>query len=243
REGREVWRFAARGPIAQRPAISDGMVYVGGLDHCFYALTTDGTLRWVFRGSQGAISIGEPVLTDDAVVFGSRDGILYCLGRADGALRWKFVTQGIVTTRPVIHEGRIYFGSDDTNFYAITVGGELVWKFKVNGLLDSWPVLDKGVLYFGSYDCHAYALEAATGILRWKFATSMGTPSPVDFTPFKKKEPAVTVTWRSQDIGTTEKRYREQGSPVVTGGSAYATKSQYIERSQYAAGSKSRYAR
>ena len=45
------------------------------------------------------------------------------------------------------------------------------WKFHTNGLVISSPAVDAGVVYFGSYDGKFYAVDAASGQLKWKFAT------------------------------------------------------------------------
>jgi outer membrane protein assembly factor BamB len=47
----------------------------------------------------------------------------------------------------------------------------------------SSPVIDHGVVYFGSGDFNVYALDAATGALKWKFATGNvvhATPAVAD---------------------------------------------------------------
>ena len=40
KSGRERWRFRANGPIPSSPALGEGVVYVGSLDHTVYALPT-----------------------------------------------------------------------------------------------------------------------------------------------------------------------------------------------------------
>jgi hypothetical protein len=45
------------------------------------------------------------------------------------------------------------------------------WKFHTGGRVVSSPAVVNGVVYVGSTDGNFYALDAASGTVRWKFAT------------------------------------------------------------------------
>jgi outer membrane protein assembly factor BamB len=62
---------------------------------------------------------GSPILHNDALYCGSVDGYLYCLEYRTGRLRWKFRTEGPITSTPVAHEDLIYIGSTDHRIYAL----------------------------------------------------------------------------------------------------------------------------
>ena len=151
-------------------------------------------VKWKFK--TGGAVLATPVLAGGTVYFGSSDHNFYALDAASGALRWKFATHGRVTSSAAVAAGRVYFGSYDSNFYALdAASGALLWKFASGGerrfsarhlhgaepaaevmpdpfdTFLSSPVLADGAVYFGSGDGNVYALDAATGALRWKFAT------------------------------------------------------------------------
>lgn len=87
-------------------------------------------------------------------------------------VKWNFKTGGKIFSSPVIAEGIAYFGSEDSNFYAVnTSSGKLLWKLHTNGKIPSSPVVSNNIVYFTSYDGHCYAADAATGKLIWKFQT------------------------------------------------------------------------
>ncbi|MBU0953664.1 MAG: PQQ-binding-like beta-propeller repeat protein [Nanoarchaeota archaeon] len=84
---------------------------------------------------------------------------------------WEIGVGGAVTTTPVAHNGVIYVGAADKNFYAIDAEtGQEQWRFTTNGPILSYPTLVGETLYFSSFDYNLYALTL-TGTLKWKFAT------------------------------------------------------------------------
>ena len=61
---------------------------------------------------------------------------------------------------PIVANGLVYFGSGDTNIYALDAAtGALKWKFKTNGAIHSTVTHHDGVIYFGSFDGNYYALN------------------------------------------------------------------------------------
>ena len=61
-------------------------------------------------------------------------------------------------------DGLVYFGSGDTNVYALdAANGTLKWKFKTGDVVHASPALADGKLFVGSWDSYFYALDATTG--------------------------------------------------------------------------------
>ena len=87
--------------------------------------------------------------------------------------KWKFQTNGRVSSSPAVENGLVYVGSMDQNLYAVDQQtGALTWKFATEDPVVSSPALAGGIVYFASYDGKFYALDAATGQLKWKFETA-----------------------------------------------------------------------
>lgn len=183
--------------LATRDATAQTAVFHGGPEHLGVyasAAPTLATLAWKFK--TGGRVISSPLVVGDAVYVGSTDGALYALARADGTLRWKFATAGPVNSSPAFSDGVVYVGSIDGNVYAVDAAkGTKRWAFATRGerrftvpgihgaiprtermpdpydVFLSSPTMVSGLVYIGSGDQQVYALDAATGALRWSFAT------------------------------------------------------------------------
>jgi len=151
-------------------------------------------VKWKFATGDRIVS--SPVWYEGVVYFGSDDNNLYAVDAATGRQTWKFSTNGPVPSTPAVAAGIVYFASYDGKFYAVDAHtGKLKWKFATGGerrfeakglhgmqpknqtFADPWdiylssPVVAQGAVYFGSGDGNFYALDAASGELRWRFAT------------------------------------------------------------------------
>ncbi|MCJ7752430.1 MAG: PQQ-like beta-propeller repeat protein, partial [Armatimonadetes bacterium] len=131
----------------------------------------------------------EPVVAGDTLFLPSmvRDSVT-AYETKDGALKWRFYTDGPVRFAPVVSNGKVYFVSDDSYLYCLdAASGELRWKFrggpsdrKVLGndrLISMWPargapVLYDGTIYFAAsiwpfMGTFIHALDAETGKVIW----------------------------------------------------------------------------
>jgi outer membrane protein assembly factor BamB len=88
-------------------------------------------------------------------------------------LKWKFTTNGAVTSPPAIGaDGTIYFGSSDFRLYAVNPDGTPKWAIGTNPAPFSSPAVGAdGTIYIGSNDGHLYAVNP-DGTLKWKFPTA-----------------------------------------------------------------------
>jgi hypothetical protein len=90
--GRERWRFKTGNWVDSSPAVSNGIVYVGGTDKNLYAMdAVTGTEKWRFKtGSYIQSSLG---VSNDILYVGNADNNLYGVGMPS--------TQTTVSTQPV----------------------------------------------------------------------------------------------------------------------------------------------
>ena len=189
------WQFHTNAQVLSSPAVAAGTLYVGSSDHFFYALdAATGALKWKFK--TGGRVTSSPAVHGGLVYFGSYDSNFYALDAATGALKWKFQTAGerrfaathlhgaepaaetmpdpfdFYLSSPVVWNGAVYFGSGDTNIYALDAAtGVLKWKFKTGDVVHASPAIADGTLFLGSWDSYFYALDAATGHEKWRFKT------------------------------------------------------------------------
>ena len=83
------WSAQIGGNLTQ-PVVANGTLYVASIDrHALHALDEKtGKPRWVFHAG-GRID-SPPSIYRGRVLFGSRDGWVYCLRHTDGALSWRY---------------------------------------------------------------------------------------------------------------------------------------------------------
>lgn len=86
---------------------------------------------------------------------------------------WRFRTGGKIVSSPAYHDGALYFGSSDHNFYSVRASdGSQRWKFTTGGPVNSSPAVDNELVFFGSVDGNFYALDTKSGLAKWTFKTS-----------------------------------------------------------------------
>jgi outer membrane protein assembly factor BamB len=89
--------------------------------------------------------------------------------------KWVFKADGAIDSSPSIVGGKVYFGSNDDNWYCVDAEtGSLKWKFTSNHIIRSSPAIVDGKVYTGSDDGNVYCLDANTGSLVWKTPTEGG---------------------------------------------------------------------
>jgi outer membrane protein assembly factor BamB len=189
------WKFQTGGRVVSSPAIVAGVAYVGSTDGNLYAVdTATGAQKWKFA-TTGWVS-SSPAVSSGIVYFESYDGNFYAVEAATGQLKWQFQTAGerhyagthlhgmqpaaesmpdpwdFFLSSPSVWNGAVYFGSGDSNIYALDANsGALKWKFKTGDVVHSSPAIADGTLFIGSWDSYLYALDAATGKEKWRFKT------------------------------------------------------------------------
>jgi outer membrane protein assembly factor BamB len=243
RTGAEKWRYAATpvkpardkievAPIKNAAAVRGGSVYVGdygGVFHCVDAAT--GKARWRFETPSGAEISSSANLTDDAILFGSGDETLYCLG-LDGKPRWKFkVAGGPVMGSPALGGGRTFVSGCDSSLHVLDVktGKELA-AVALGGQTGASAAVVGDRLYVGTMTNEVLAVDLAKADVAWRYQ------------PAKRQQPfyaSAAVTDTLVIVGSRDKRVhaldrasgkevwtantegRVDSSPVVAGGRVF----------------------
>jgi len=165
-------------PIYSTPQVDADNVYVASYGGKLYALyrypqsATKMNYRWVYpkegETALGAI-VGNLVLDNGVLYFGSSDGKLYAITANELQFKWEFKTGGKIWTTPVIKDGVIYVGSYDGSLYAVSSkDGSLLWNQKLKTGLSSSPTIVGNTLYIGTFGDTLYALNVADGKEKWK---------------------------------------------------------------------------
>ena len=108
--------------------------------------------------------------TDERLLTGSNDGLVYCWEFPSLEFAWTFETGAEVKGPIALYDGAAFVGSWDGNCYRLDVeNGTEEWSFETDDIVMSAPAVDPdaGVVYVGSDDWHIYALDAGTGEELW----------------------------------------------------------------------------
>ena len=159
-------------------------------------------------------------------------------GPTNLTLRWNFTTGGAVISSPSLANGRVYFGSQDKNIYALDARtGDFLWKFKTGARIKSSPAVVDGRVYIGPDDGTIYCLDAKTGSLIW--STYAGGYIPTNFAAAAALQSSPTVVEGKvyvgsldtnvysldADDGNVDWTYKTEGyitsSPAVVDGAVY----------------------
>ncbi len=153
------------------PAVADGMVFVGSIDHKVYALDQH-TGAHIWNYTTGGLVESSPTVADGRVYVGSADNRVYCLDAYTGAHIWNYTTGYDVFSSPAVDGSRVYVGSYDGKIYCLDAyTGAHIWNYTTGGGVWSSPAVADGRVYVGSEDDMVYCLDASTGAYIWDCTT------------------------------------------------------------------------
>ncbi|MBK6875926.1 MAG: PQQ-like beta-propeller repeat protein [Ignavibacteria bacterium] len=110
---------------------------------------------------------------------GAINGAMYCFNAKDGKSKWKFETGGSIFADATADSSRIYFGSDDLNFYCLDSSGNLVWKKDLGTKFLSASTFYKDQIITAGIDGKVYSINKNNGEVKWTFRTK----GPISGTP------------------------------------------------------------
>jgi outer membrane protein assembly factor BamB len=156
--GVERWR-APVPTKGSRPAVVDGVVYVGTIGGAVGFAEATGKAVWQWAGPQGIAMTAGPVVDGVAYLSSRGDGRLYAVNLSDGSERWNVATIAVAVGSSEVVGDTVFVGTNQAGasepvgrVYAIDrVSGKPRWQFggPLGGQLVAGPVRD-GVIYLSS---------------------------------------------------------------------------------------------
>jgi len=164
---------------------------VGSRDGYLYAINADGSLKWKYD-TGGEIRRGASVLRDGSLLVGSmststRDGSWW--GKIsklskDGVLVWSYDAGAEVTSKPLVQDVTIVFGTRATDdnpgkVVALKMDGVLKWSHNITAAshVNTDPVEGKNQhVFVGGSDGKVYAFQA-DGTLAWRYLSGKAVTS------------------------------------------------------------------
>ena len=181
--------------------------------------------------------------TGTRIFVGSRYGTFFALERGTGRVLWK-VDLGSVSSEPLVHEGRLYIGTDDGSLVCLsTLDGTQKWRYATKGPILTVPVVSGEMVLFANEADRVYALDRRSGKFRWQYKSE----TPDEYTLRGHAGVALggdlvvsgfangnlvalrvstgSVAWITSLGGGGEKFIDVDSTPVVAGDTVYASSS------------------
>ncbi len=178
----------------------------------------------------------------DRIFVGSRKGTFYALTQA-GELVWKR-DLGAVSSRPLVHNNRVYVGTDDGFVLALSAKtGKEVWRYATRGPILETPVAVGDALFLSNEADHVYSLDADTGKFRWHYKadtpeaytlrghSGVAVSEGLVLTGFANgtmvalRASTGTLAWMTSLKGDGTRFVDIDATPVIAGNTAYVTSS------------------
>ncbi len=151
--GNQLWVCGTELPLSNSPTVATingkSVAYAGGLDHRIHAVdTSSGTNLSGYTSYEagGGFEVN-PLIVNNVIYAGNRDGYFYALDAVTGNLKWKYQTEGPIRFSAAMSNDNstVYFASNDSYAYALnTSNGTLKWKSQKlpgAGFDQYWPVV------------------------------------------------------------------------------------------------------
>ncbi len=152
-DGSLLWVYPTELPLGNSPTIVsvNGKIvaYAPGYDHKIHAIDTsthtDLTGYTPYEAQAGFET--NPLVVNNIIYAGNRDGNFYALDAVSGALKWKYQVGGPILYSAAMSKDNttLYFASQDMYAYALNItDGTLKWKsakFPGQGFFSFWPVV------------------------------------------------------------------------------------------------------
>ena len=86
---------------------------------------------------------------------------MHALDAKTGKELWSFMTKARIDSSPVVtQDGRLWFGSNDGNFYVLDANtGKEVWKFTAGAPISASPAMDGERVVISAQDGRIYCLR------------------------------------------------------------------------------------
>ena len=172
--GNELWSKRMPYPVWGSPSAYENLVFFGLGRGNFsdsaaipagkvVALNAEtGDIVWEHEAKDAVLTA--IAIQNDSVIFGSRDGSVYCLRITDGEQHWQTPLGAPVVSSPAVTPDTVYAATKNGYVYALSSDdGKVQWEFNLRTVtrnieLYSSPAVANGFVYIGSSDRYIFCL-------------------------------------------------------------------------------------
>jgi len=164
------------GWIQSSPILIDSEIVVCSTNGKTYKLdASSGKIIWSYQEDSETIEnksfSTSPIIWNQTLYAGNANGFFYALDINNGHLKWRFKTGYPIFADASIFDDKIFFASDDLNFYCLDTSGNLIWKKFLNTKSLSGSTFYKDMVITSGIDGRVFALDQKNGDSLWTFKT------------------------------------------------------------------------
>ncbi len=173
------------GWIESSPVLVEDDVVTSSVPGLIYRIDIKtGNLIWTSRPTDKKKYYGSfytsPTIVGNKIFAGNDDFCMYAFSFDSGKELWKFKTGASIFSDAAASEDKIYFGSDDKNYYCLDTAGNLVWKKDLKTKFLSSATFFEDLVIISGIDGNVYGLDKNNGDIKWTFTTKGAiTASPL----------------------------------------------------------------
>jgi outer membrane protein assembly factor BamB len=176
--GKLLWKFQCNGIVRSTAAINGSTIYFGDTEATLYAVDMKvGKELWQYKingdtmnnedyGFDRRAITSSPVVVDNKLIFGARDGYLYCINNSTGQPTWKVDhrVSWIIST-VAVKDSFVVTGTSDGRFVqAVNLEtGKEIWKQRTALAVWASPLIVNDKVYAAAFDGQLTCLDLKTG--------------------------------------------------------------------------------
>ncbi|XP_047137153.1 uncharacterized protein LOC100210754 isoform X2 [Hydra vulgaris] len=174
--GTVIWKFKTNASIISSAFVDHlNLIYFGSMDHYFYVLHSNGTLKW--KKNLKSEIWSSPCLTNNSIFIATMSAYrsnIFALDKETGAVAWKYMAFSPIKASPCIsHNGSLVTFCDTSScIYSFnTTSGNITFLKKTasNDSIEATPVADsQGKLFILSKSGSLLALILEPPKVSWK---------------------------------------------------------------------------
>jgi outer membrane protein assembly factor BamB len=172
-----LWSFQAGRLLEFSPIVVDGTLYVMDKNALFYAMDAKtGKIDW--KRKIGSLNASSPAYSDGRLfaVTLQPDQALALDPKKKGKVLWRHPLPGRSESSPLIHAGKVIFGSESGDIFALDEKtGKSEWTVHTDGAVKGGLAFDDGRVFAGNYGGEVVAIEASNGHVDWTAQTQGGS--------------------------------------------------------------------
>ncbi|MDQ3021580.1 MAG: PQQ-binding-like beta-propeller repeat protein [Bacteroidota bacterium] len=164
------------GWIESSPVLDGETIFVSSINGRLHKINArTGSILWTRKpsGKNNYLNVfrTSPTIIGNKVLLGGSNSNMYAFDSLSGKELWKFKTDGSIFCDASADNGKIYFGSDDKNFYCIDTSGTLVWKNNLKTKFEASSTFFEDMVITAGVDGNVYGMNKNTGNVIWTFVT------------------------------------------------------------------------